>query len=149
MRVDCPQESQLGEETTTIERLSIDGLLEEIRKWKYNASSGNDGSTTDKIIKALNKAEDEISNEAPKRGELRTQMQPIEPEKRNKVKKLKERSMVPANQKRAFRYWIYVDRKQTCSRPSCDGWSPSPDQNYSVWESLRARTTGIHLWKSD
>jgi hypothetical protein len=55
MRVDGPQESQLGEETTAIERLSIDGLLEEIRKWKYKASSGNDGSTTDKIIKALNK----------------------------------------------------------------------------------------------
>jgi hypothetical protein len=84
MRVDGPQESQLGEETTAIEQLSIDGLLEEIRKWKYKASSGNDGSTTDKIIKALNKAEDEISNEAPKRGELRTEMQPIEPEKRNK-----------------------------------------------------------------
>jgi hypothetical protein len=99
MRVDCPQESQLGEETTEIKRLSIDGLLEEIRKWKYKASSGNEGSTTDKIIKALNRAEDEISNEAPKRGELRTQRSQMEPEERNKVKKLKARSKAPENQK--------------------------------------------------
>jgi hypothetical protein len=71
MTENLPQEVHVGEdETTTIKRLTVDGLLEEIRKWKTKASSGQNESTTDKIIKALNKAEHEISNEAPKRGEL-------------------------------------------------------------------------------
>ena len=70
MRDSLPQDVQLGEETTTIKRLTVDGLLEEIRNWKSRAASYDNVSTTDKIIKALNKAEDEISNEAPLRGEL-------------------------------------------------------------------------------
>jgi hypothetical protein len=55
MRDSLPQDVQLGEETTTIKRLTVDGLLEEIRNWKSRAASYDNVSTTDKIIKALNK----------------------------------------------------------------------------------------------
>jgi hypothetical protein len=65
---EAPQESQLGEDSIVSKRLTIDGLLEEIKRWKAKATSGNDESSTERIIKALSKAEEEIGNVAQEGG---------------------------------------------------------------------------------
>ncbi len=53
-----------------IPRLQSDALLEEIRKWKRRIDEGNvESSVTDKIVQALQRAED-LLHQGPGRGEL-------------------------------------------------------------------------------
>ena len=65
----CPQQVDLGEKNIIPDPLKInkDLLLEEIAKFKANATQGD---TTQSIIKALTKIEEEIKNQAPLRGIL-------------------------------------------------------------------------------
>ena len=77
MIIDLPQESHRGEEEAGSEtdlfgkRLNNDDLLEEIRVWKEQIAKGYDETWTDKIVKALRVVEEDLSNHAPKRGELK------------------------------------------------------------------------------
>ncbi len=68
---DLPQENHQGEDTIGIELLSIDGLLDEIKTWKAKVSLGKDVSTTERIVKALTTVEEQLCNQASKRGELK------------------------------------------------------------------------------
>ena len=88
MRVDgLPQESHQGEDTIIENRLSIAGLLEEIKAWKAKASSGDDISTTMKIVKALTKTEEDLCDKAPKRGELKKIQHEVLGKDKNRVGK--------------------------------------------------------------
>ena len=88
MRVDgLPQESHQGEDTIIENRLSIAGLLEEIKAWKAKASSGDDISTTMKIVKALTKTEEDLCDKALKRGELKKIQHEVLGKDKNRVGK--------------------------------------------------------------
>ena len=65
----CPQQVNLGEKNIIPDPLKMnkDLLLEEIAKFKANATQGD---TTQSIIKALTKIDEEIKNQAPLRGIL-------------------------------------------------------------------------------
>jgi hypothetical protein len=122
MRDSLPQDVQLGEDATTIKRLTVDGLLEEIRKWKSKASSCDNVSTTDKIIKALNKAEDEISNEAPQRGELQHKQTTTEPKDSRRTKKVKRRSIEAEGFKEKLRKgYTWTENKRVRDLPVSSG----------------------------
>ena len=73
MKTDLPQDSHLGEEEGLDlfeKRLNEDDLLEEIRAWKANLKrKGFNDNLTEKIVKALHVAEEELSSLAPKKGE--------------------------------------------------------------------------------
>ena len=65
----CPQQVDLGEKNIIPDPLKMnkDLLLEEIAKFKANTTQGD---TTQSIIQALTKIEEEIKNQAPIRGIL-------------------------------------------------------------------------------
>ena len=69
MIADIPQEVHQGE--NPIRQLKNDALLEEIRNWKKNINKRNEeGSLTEKIVQALQRAED-LLRDGPRRGELK------------------------------------------------------------------------------
>jgi hypothetical protein len=95
MMRDLPQESHLGEEESQQpdlfeKRLNKDDLLEEITAWKRKIANGGGDTLTDKIIKALNAVEDDINDQAPKRGELKRKKRD-----RKDVKGIESRNIIP------------------------------------------------------
>jgi hypothetical protein len=94
MLIDIPQASHLGEgEAQRLDlfesRLNKDDLLEEIEAWKKKITHGYGETLTEKVVKALNQAEEEISNHAPKRGELKRKKRD-----NNRVKGLETKNII-------------------------------------------------------
>jgi hypothetical protein len=96
MSNDLPQESHLGEERAHLpdlfdHRLNKDDLLEEIRVWKDKIKTGYNYTLTEKIVKALSVVEEDITNRAPERGELkRKKRNGIEPKNVIKEKRCED-----------------------------------------------------------
>jgi hypothetical protein len=65
--------------------------MEDIRKWKRRVEEGSsDTTTTQKIVKALQKVEETISNQAPRKGELKKMSNNVTESKRERKFALKE-----------------------------------------------------------